>query len=185
MLTNHPPYSAEVKKRVELHFYTPFEPSWPDLGWTLLIFVHLLAMGWRSEESWFDFCQGQEIGLLCKTSTPDVGTTQPTIHWISEALFTGVNSESKKMTTHLHWVLRTTAAIHPLPSTPLCMQREECTFMLTSDVCPVHRRNMGRRKPTRCYTMFYWTCNLLNMFQVCLCPSSGARDYTASMAWGV
>ena len=31
----------------------------------------------------------------------------------------------------------------------------------------------------------YWTCNLLNMFQACLCPSSGARYYTAGMACGV
>ena len=28
-------------------------------------------------------------------------------------------------------------------------------------------------------------CNLLNMFRARLCPSSGARDYTASMACGV
>jgi len=49
----------------------------------------------------------------------------------------------------------------------------------------MHRRNMGRRKPTRCYTVFYWTCNLLNMFWACLCPSSGAPNYTAIMVCGV
>jgi len=48
-----------------------------------------------------------------------------------------------------------------------------------------HRNNMERRKPTRCYTTFYWTCNLLNIFRASLCPSSGDRDYTASMACGV
>jgi hypothetical protein len=34
------------------------------------------------------------------------------------------------------------------------------------------------KKPTRCYTMVYWTYNSLNMFRAPLCPSSGARDYT-------
>jgi hypothetical protein len=30
---NHPPpYSAEVKARVELYHYSPSEPSWPVLG---------------------------------------------------------------------------------------------------------------------------------------------------------
>jgi len=48
----------------------------------------------------------------------------------------------------------------------------------------VHLRKMGRRKPTRCDTVLYWTCNLLNMFRAWLCPSSRARDYTASMACG-
>jgi hypothetical protein len=32
-------------------------------------------------------------------------------------------------------------------------------------------------KPTRCYTMVYWTYNSLNMFRAPLCPSSGARNY--------
>jgi hypothetical protein len=30
-----PSASAEVKEQAELHFYSPFEPSWPVLGWTL------------------------------------------------------------------------------------------------------------------------------------------------------
>jgi hypothetical protein len=42
----------------------------------------------------------------------------------------------------------------------------------------VHRRRW-RRKPTRCYSVFYWTCNRPNMFRAPLCPSSGALDYTA------
>ena len=42
--------------------------------------------------------------------------------------------------------------------------------------------DLGRRKPTRRYTMFYWTCNLFNMFRAHLGPSPGARDYIASMA---
>ena len=56
--------------------------------------------------------------------------------------------------------------------------------LLFDECLSVHRRNKGS-KPTRCYTLFYWTCNLLNMFRARLCPSSGARDYTASMACGV
>jgi hypothetical protein len=53
--------------------------------------------------------------------------------------------------------------------------------ILNFDVClSVHRRYTRRRKPTRCYSMVYWTCNLLYMFRALICPSSGARDYTCS-----
>jgi len=34
-LITQPPSSAEVKERVELYLYSPSEPSWPVLGWTL------------------------------------------------------------------------------------------------------------------------------------------------------
>ena len=34
-LDHPPPSSAEVKERVELYIYSPSEPSWPVLGWTL------------------------------------------------------------------------------------------------------------------------------------------------------
>ena len=34
-------------------------------------------------------------------------------------------------------------------------------------------------KPTRCYYLFYYTYDRLNMFRALLCPSSGARDYNA------
>ena len=34
-----PPFDAEVKERVELHLYSPFEPSWPVLGKTVLFAV--------------------------------------------------------------------------------------------------------------------------------------------------
>ena len=38
---NHPaPCSAEVKERVELHFYTRFGPSWPVLERTLLMYAY-------------------------------------------------------------------------------------------------------------------------------------------------
>jgi len=34
--------------------------------------------------------------------------------------------------------------------------------------------------------MVYWTYNMLNMFRVLLCPSSGARDYMCVItAYGV
>jgi hypothetical protein len=42
-----------------------------------------------------------------------------------------------------------------------------------------NKEERWRRKPTRCYSVFYCTCNRLNMFQTPLCPSSGARGYTA------
>ena len=32
-----PPPSSEVKERVALYLYSPFGPSWPVLGWTLLL----------------------------------------------------------------------------------------------------------------------------------------------------
>jgi hypothetical protein len=32
-------------------------------------------------------------------------------------------------------------------------------------------------EPTRCYLVFYYTYDRLNMFRVALCPSSGAHDY--------
>ena len=36
---NHPPpSSAKVKEGVKLYLYSPFEPSWPDTGWTLSFF---------------------------------------------------------------------------------------------------------------------------------------------------
>ena len=54
------------------------------------------------------------------------------------------------------------------------------------DVClSMHRSNVGRRKPTRCCIIFYWTCGMLNMFRARLCPSSGARDYATNVARGV
>jgi hypothetical protein len=34
-----------------------------------------------------------------------------------------------------------------------------------------------RRKPTRCYSIVYWSYNSLNMFRALICPSSGAREY--------
>ena len=49
---NHPPpYSAEVKERVELHFYTPSGPSWPVLGLPLhfacITYSHSPHSFWR------------------------------------------------------------------------------------------------------------------------------------------
>jgi hypothetical protein len=34
-------------------------------------------------------------------------------------------------------------------------------------------------EPTRCYLVFYYTYDRLNMFRAALCLSSGAQDYTA------
>jgi hypothetical protein len=39
-------------------------------------------------------------------------------------------------------------------------------------------KHMRKEDPTRCYLLFYYTYNMLNMFQAPLCPSSGAHDYT-------
>jgi hypothetical protein len=32
-------------------------------------------------------------------------------------------------------------------------------------------------EPTRCYLVFYYTCERFNMFRAALCPSSGAHDH--------
>ena len=45
-----PPPSAEVKERVELYLYSPSEPSWPVIGWTVplpFIFTNLHRTLWR------------------------------------------------------------------------------------------------------------------------------------------
>jgi hypothetical protein len=50
---DHPPtFSAEVKERVELYMCSPFEPSWPVLGWTLLL--SLITEGYQTQ----DFLRG-------------------------------------------------------------------------------------------------------------------------------
>jgi len=36
-----PPYRAEVKKRVELYFYSHFGPSWPVLLWIIYIYIYI------------------------------------------------------------------------------------------------------------------------------------------------
>ena len=41
-----PPYSAEVKERVELYLLPPSEPLWPVIGWTLLL-LYLYRTPWR------------------------------------------------------------------------------------------------------------------------------------------
>jgi hypothetical protein len=35
------------------------------------------------------------------------------------------------------------------------------------------------KEPTRCYLVFYYTYERLDMFRAPLCPSSGAHDYTS------
>jgi hypothetical protein len=43
-LDHLPPSSAKVKERVEIYLYSPSAPSWPVLGWTLLIVVYVIKM---------------------------------------------------------------------------------------------------------------------------------------------
>ena len=44
---DHPtPSSTEVKKRVELYFYSPSGPSWPVLGWSLPLPLYMYASNW-------------------------------------------------------------------------------------------------------------------------------------------
>jgi len=43
---------------------------------------------------------------------------------------------------------------------------------------PKLNTNWYQERPTRCYTMIYWTYNSLNVFRAPLCTSSGACDYT-------
>jgi hypothetical protein len=35
-------------------------------------------------------------------------------------------------------------------------------------------------EPTRCYLVFYYTYERLNMFQAAPCPSSGAHEYISN-----
>jgi hypothetical protein len=45
---NHPPpFSAEVKEKVELYLYPPSGPSWPVLGRTLLYFTLNFILRWN------------------------------------------------------------------------------------------------------------------------------------------
>jgi hypothetical protein len=37
--------------------------------------------------------------------------------------------------------------------------------------------NEEEEEPTRCYFMFYYTYDMLNIFQAAPCPSAGAHDY--------
>ena len=39
------PSSAEVKERVDIYLYSPSSPSWPVLGWTLPLHLHITM--WR------------------------------------------------------------------------------------------------------------------------------------------
>jgi hypothetical protein len=36
----------------------------------------------------------------------------------------------------------------------------------------------------RCYLVFYYTYDMLNMFRAALCPSSGTHDYTSDLRHG-
>jgi len=52
------PSSAEVKKRVQLYFYSPFGPSWTVLGWPLpftivLSFTSVLPTGMNPHKEIF------------------------------------------------------------------------------------------------------------------------------------
>jgi hypothetical protein len=47
VLTTHPPTSAEVKERVELYLYSPFGPSWPVIGKTLLFYTVSYTVTYR------------------------------------------------------------------------------------------------------------------------------------------
>ena len=50
VLNHSPPYSVEVKGRVELYLYSPSKPSWPLLGWTFFVrffFTYFVGSVWR------------------------------------------------------------------------------------------------------------------------------------------
>jgi hypothetical protein len=77
------PSSAEVKERVELYLYSPSGPSWPVLGWTLILLVHfprdiirhsILKFCFQSlffSQSDFIVCHQREVGCG-KTSNYDL-----------------------------------------------------------------------------------------------------------------
>jgi hypothetical protein len=43
---------------------------------------------------------------------------------------------------------------------------------------------MKKEEPTRCYLVFYYTYDMLNMFRAPLCPSLGAHYYTVAYHMG-
>jgi hypothetical protein len=69
---------------------------------------------------------------------------------------------------HTFWNVGYELYIH----TADCLKRLPCGYMKSS------QQWHEERKPTRCYTMVYWTYDSPNMFRALLCPSSGAWDYT-------
>jgi hypothetical protein len=48
---------------------------------------------------------------------------------------------------------------------------------LNPSVCKETRKINEEEEPTRCYLVFYYTYERLNIFRAALCPSSGAHDY--------
>ena len=79
---------------------------------------------------------------------------------------------------HLNFLTRASRQIYMARDIPRCLNCQTLKIMNILQPTKTSVRIMGGRKPTRCHNMFYWTCNLLNMFRTHLCPSSGARDYT-------
>jgi len=69
--------SDEVKERVELYLYSPSGPSWPILGWTIIIII-IIVLSSEAVSPWYYFswtngdphCSGfkfqtVELSLLC------------------------------------------------------------------------------------------------------------------------
>jgi len=48
----------------------------------------------------------------------------------------------------------------------------------------VHRCENQGYEPPRCYLLFYYTYDKLNMFRALLCPLSGSHDYSADYHMG-
>jgi hypothetical protein len=61
-----------------------------------------MAIGWTTNQSWFDSWHGQEIFLFCKTYRLALGPTQPSIQWVSG----GKAEKAWGWTPHLHLVPR-------------------------------------------------------------------------------
>jgi len=103
-----------------------------------------------------------------------------------------LRTQKHSMTSHKTWILSRNLhfiCFKPLFFTLGCKQNQFC-FPSINKMCSVRWTDIWwvfdcassmmcrEKRPTRCYTLVYWTYNLLNMFQALLCPSSGARDYT-------
>jgi hypothetical protein len=62
--------------------------------------------GLRTVRPGFDSRQGKEIFLFSHASRSALGSTQPYIKWVPQALYSGVKRVGVKLTTELHPVLR-------------------------------------------------------------------------------
>jgi hypothetical protein len=57
-------------------------------------------------EDWCSIAGREKNFLFSTTSRPNLGSIQPTIHWVLAVIFPGVRDQGVKLTTHLHLMSR-------------------------------------------------------------------------------